>query len=158
MPPCRSRSAGIGLRAPDAFHDPGHHLVLGAQRGQHLGQLGVLVAEVRWSPSSAGLTIEQAMDAYRIIWHYTAGEIAARAAAAKRREDGSMTYRDRVFAELDAREYARLSEVGRRWAGLTARDTYEQGLRALVRGLLPAKTVAARARSVRRSGSDDQLE
>ncbi|TDE40594.1 TetR/AcrR family transcriptional regulator [Nonomuraea mesophila] len=88
---------------------------------------------------SAGLTIEQAVDAYRVIWHYTAGEIAARAAAAKRREDGSMTYRDRVFAELDAREHPRLSEVGGRWAELTARDTYEQGLRALVRGLLPAK-------------------
>ncbi|MEO3797697.1 TetR/AcrR family transcriptional regulator C-terminal domain-containing protein [Nonomuraea sp. B10E15] len=106
---------------------------------------------------SAGLTIEQAVDAYRIIWHYTAGEIAARAAAGRRREDGNMTYRDRVFAELDAREFPRLGEVGGRWAELTARDTYEQGVRALVRGLLHGN--GGRPGAVRETvGFDDQLE
>jgi AcrR family transcriptional regulator len=85
----------------------------------------------------AGLTIEEAVDAYRIIWHYTAGEIGGRAAARRRREEGGPTYRERVFAELDAGEFPRLSTVARRWEDLTGRDTYAKGVRALVDGLLP---------------------
>ncbi|MEU6743758.1 TetR/AcrR family transcriptional regulator [Streptosporangium sandarakinum] len=84
-----------------------------------------------------GLTIEEAVDAYRIIWRYTAGEISGRAAARRRREEGGPTYRERVFAELDAEEFPRLSTVARRWEDLTARDTYAKGVRALVNGLLP---------------------
>ncbi|MET7333005.1 helix-turn-helix domain-containing protein [Nonomuraea sp. NPDC005650] len=84
----------------------------------------------------AGLTIEEAVDAYRIIWRYTAGEIGGRAAARGRREEGRPTYRERVFAELDAEEFPRLSTVARRWEDLTARDTYAKGVRALVNGLL----------------------
>ncbi|GAA2691377.1 TetR/AcrR family transcriptional regulator [Nonomuraea recticatena] len=85
----------------------------------------------------AGLTIEEAVDAYRIIWRYTAGEIGGRAAARRRREEGGPTYRERVFAELDAKEFPRLSTVARRWEDLTARDTYAKGVCALVNGLLP---------------------
>ncbi|WP_327589594.1 TetR/AcrR family transcriptional regulator [Nonomuraea sp. NBC_00507] len=85
----------------------------------------------------AGLTMEEAVDAYRIIWHYTAGEIGGRAAARRRREEGGSTHRERVFAELDAEEFPRLSEVAARWEELTARDTYAKGVRALVNGLLP---------------------
>ncbi|MEV0619104.1 TetR/AcrR family transcriptional regulator [Nonomuraea sp. NPDC050404] len=88
----------------------------------------------------AGLGEEDAVDAYRIIWHYTAGEIAARAAARGRRAEGGPTYRDRVFPELDAAEFPRLSGVGPRWEELTARDTYAKGVRALVRGLLPPES------------------
>ncbi|MGI5490897.1 TetR/AcrR family transcriptional regulator [Microtetraspora malaysiensis] len=85
----------------------------------------------------AGLTVEEAVDAYRIIWHYTAGEIGGRAAARKRRQQGGSTHRERVFAELDAEEFPRLSEVAGRWEELTARDTYAKGVRAIVNGLLP---------------------
>ncbi|WP_219518394.1 TetR/AcrR family transcriptional regulator [Nonomuraea ceibae] len=85
----------------------------------------------------AGLTTESAVEAYRIIWHYTAGELGGRAAAGRRRAQGGSTYRERVFAELDAEEFPRLAEVGRRWEELTAKDTYDRGLRALVGGLLP---------------------
>ncbi|MEU4571309.1 helix-turn-helix domain-containing protein [Nonomuraea sp. NPDC023979] len=85
----------------------------------------------------AGLTTESAVEAYRIIWHYTAGELGGRAAARRRRAQGGSTYRERVFAELDAEEFPRLAEVGRRWEELTAKDTYDRGLRALVGGLLP---------------------
>ncbi|MFB4290878.1 TetR/AcrR family transcriptional regulator [Nonomuraea sp. ATR24] len=86
---------------------------------------------------AAGLTTESAVEAYRIIWHYTAGELGGRAAARRRRAQGGSTYRERVFAELDAEEFPRLAEVGRRWEELTAKDTYDRGLRALVGGLLP---------------------
>ncbi|GAA3227636.1 TetR/AcrR family transcriptional regulator [Nonomuraea helvata] len=96
-----------------------------------------------WYPESiidaavrAGLTPEAAVDLYRIIWHYTAGEITARAAAGRRREGGRPTYRGRLFADLDAAELPRLAALGERWEELTARDTYEKGVRAIVRGLL----------------------
>lgn len=84
----------------------------------------------------AGLTPEDAADAYRIIWHYTAGEISARAAATRRREEDRPTYRSRVFANLDPAELPRLAALGDRWEELTARDTYDKGVRAIVHGLL----------------------
>lgn len=84
----------------------------------------------------AGLTPEEAVDAYRIIWHYTAGEISARAAAARRRRKDEPTYRSRVFADLDPAELPHLAALGGRWEELTARDTYDKGVRALVRGLV----------------------
>ncbi|NUT43245.1 MAG: TetR/AcrR family transcriptional regulator [Thermoactinospora sp.] len=85
----------------------------------------------------AGAPIERAVRVYRIIWHYTAGEIGVRQAAGRRRAEGRPTYRDQVFGGLDAAGLPRLAEVGDRWAELTAEDTYEPGLRALVTGLLP---------------------
>ncbi|MEU7746144.1 helix-turn-helix domain-containing protein [Nonomuraea sp. NPDC049158] len=105
----------------------------------------------------AGLPLERAVDAYRIIWHYTAGEITARAAALRRREEGRPTYRRQVFAALDAEALPRLAEVGGRWEELTARDTYGEGLRALVAGLL-LKGLATGGPSVKRSGPDDQMD
>ncbi|MDR8410410.1 TetR/AcrR family transcriptional regulator [Nonomuraea sp. 3-1Str] len=103
----------------------------------------LMSARALWYPEQiidaavqAGLTAEDAVDAYRIIWHYTAGEIAARAAAARRREDGRPTYRSQVFENLDAAQFPRIASLGGRWEELTARDTYAKGVRALVRGLL----------------------
>lgn len=104
----------------------------------------LMSVEALWYPERivdaavrAGLTMEEAVDAYRIIWRYTVGEIGGRAAARRRREKGGSTYRERVFAELDAEEFPRLSKVAGRWEELTARDTYAKGVRALVNGLLP---------------------
>ncbi len=85
-----------------------------------------------------GLDAERAVHAYRSIWYYTAGEILVRAAARRRRDrDDGPPFRERVFADLDAEQLPRLAAVADRWAELTAADTYEQGLRALVAGLLP---------------------
>ncbi|MDL4774631.1 MULTISPECIES: TetR/AcrR family transcriptional regulator [Thermomonosporaceae] len=88
----------------------------------------------------AGLTLDRAVHAYRAIWYYTAGEIIIRASAARRRADaGKPTYRERVFAEIDPEPFPRLASVAGRWAPLTAEDTYGDGLRALVDGLLAAR-------------------
>ncbi|MEU0406015.1 TetR/AcrR family transcriptional regulator [Streptomyces sp. NPDC006197] len=84
-----------------------------------------------------GLSLDRAVHGYRAIWYYTAGEIVVRATAARRRaDDGRATYREQAFADLDARELPRLAQVADRWAPLTAEDTYPDGLRALVDGLL----------------------
>ncbi|NDU73723.1 TetR family transcriptional regulator [Actinomadura sp. DSM 109109] len=83
-----------------------------------------------------GLTIEEAVHGYRALWYYTVGEILVRAASARRRAgDDRPTYRDQVFAGLDAAELPRLASLSGRWADLTAQDTYLDGLRALVDGL-----------------------
>ncbi|WP_067127888.1 TetR/AcrR family transcriptional regulator [Microtetraspora malaysiensis] len=144
-----------GIPRPELPEEPGERMVAAATamreavsgcawavdvlRADDLMSVGAL-----WYPERivdaavrAGLTLEEAVDAYRIIWHYTAGEIGGRAAARKRRQEGGDTHRERVFAELDAEEFPRLSEVAGRWEELTARDTYAKGVRAIVNGLLP---------------------
>ncbi|MGW2402978.1 TetR/AcrR family transcriptional regulator [Streptomyces sp. NPDC001739] len=84
-----------------------------------------------------GLSPEQAVHGYRAIWYYTAGEIVVRTTAARRRaDDDRATYREQVFSDLDPNELPRLAQVADRWAPLTAQDTYLDGLRALVGGLL----------------------
>jgi AcrR family transcriptional regulator len=89
---------------------------------------------------ACGLTPERAVHGYRAIWYYTAGELVIRAAATRRRTgDDRATYRERVFAELDRGELPRLAQVADRWAPLTAQDTYLDGLRALVDGLLATR-------------------
>ncbi|EFL23632.1 putative transcriptional regulator [Streptomyces himastatinicus ATCC 53653] len=96
-----------------------------------------------------GLTPERAVHGYRAVWYYTAGEIVVRATAARRRADADdadadayadrATYRERVFADLDPDELPRLARIADDWAPLTAEDTYLDGLRALVDGLLVSR-------------------
>ncbi|MFI1103865.1 TetR/AcrR family transcriptional regulator [Streptomyces melanogenes] len=89
---------------------------------------------------ACGLPPERAVHGYRAIWYYTAGEIVVRTTAARRRaEDDRTTYRERVFADLDPGELPRLAQVADHWAPLTAEDTYLEGLRALVDGLVAAR-------------------
>ncbi|MEU2795518.1 TetR/AcrR family transcriptional regulator [Streptomyces sp. NPDC059164] len=84
-----------------------------------------------------GLSSERAVHGYRAIWYYTAGEIVVRVTAARRRtDDDRPTYREQVFADLDPSELPRLAQVAEQWSPLTAKDTYLDGLRALVDGLL----------------------
>ncbi|MDI2127742.1 helix-turn-helix domain-containing protein [Yinghuangia seranimata] len=90
--------------------------------------------------TAAGLSPAQAVHGYRAIWYYTAGEILVRATAARRRAaDDRPTYREHVFAGLDPAELPRLSGVAADWAELTAQDTYRDGLRALVTGLVAGR-------------------
>ncbi|WP_190199189.1 TetR/AcrR family transcriptional regulator [Streptomyces djakartensis] len=87
-----------------------------------------------------GLSPDRAVHGYRAIWYYTAGELVVRTAAARRRaSDDRVTYREQVFADLDPGELPRLAQLADRWAPLTAEDTYQEGLRALVDGLLAGR-------------------
>ncbi len=83
-----------------------------------------------------GCTTEQAVDLYRSIWYYTLGEILVRAHAKRRAEEDRPRYRDTVFNSLDESRFPHLAEIANRWPRLTSRDTYLQGLRAFVDGLL----------------------
>ncbi|KAF3469261.1 TetR family transcriptional regulator [Streptomyces sp. Tu 3180] len=87
-----------------------------------------------------GCTPEQSVDVFRSIWYYTVGEVLVRAHTARRRTGEHFTFRD----AFDASRVPRLAALGHRWAALTGRDIYPQGLRAFVDGLL-AQASAARA-------------
>lgn len=91
-----------------------------------------------------GCTQEQAVDLYRAVWYYTAGEILVHAHTSRRRAaDARPTYSQQVFGELNADELPHLAALGEKWSRLNLRDTYGQGLRALVDGLLARFGVAA---------------
>ncbi|WP_067484930.1 TetR/AcrR family transcriptional regulator [Actinomadura hibisca] len=105
-----------------------------------LAPVGLWFAETIVDAAVAcGLTPERAVRAYRTIWFYTAGELTVRAAGERRRAEraGEPTYRERVFAGLDGDAYPRLAGLAGRWVEITAEDSYEEGLRAVVAGLLP---------------------
>ncbi|GAA2797908.1 hypothetical protein [Saccharopolyspora taberi] len=83
---------------------------------------------------------ERAAHGYRAIWYYTAGEIVVRTAAARQRaNDDRPAYRERVLADLDPSELPRLAQLADRWVPLTAEDTYLDGLRSFVDGLVAAR-------------------
>jgi AcrR family transcriptional regulator len=90
-----------------------------------------------------GCTPVQAVDVFRGIWYYTVGEILVRAHSARRRADDGRPWRDIDFSSFDASRLPRLAALGDQWPTLAARDTYPQGLRALVDGLLAQARPAA---------------
>jgi AcrR family transcriptional regulator len=88
-----------------------------------------------------GCTPEQAVDVFRGIWYYTVGELLVRAASDGRRaETEPPPDRAPFFSALDPTQHPRLAAIGDRWPVLAARDTYVQGLRAFVDGLLAQAT------------------
>ncbi|MFE3790103.1 TetR/AcrR family transcriptional regulator [Streptomyces goshikiensis] len=149
--------AARALRRPEPAADP-RERVVGAATAIHEALAAcpwiveVLTADDLMSASAlwfveqivdglveCGLSPERAVHGYRAIWYYTAGEIVVRATAARRRaDDDRTTYRDQVFGALDPAEVPRLAQVADRWTPLTGEDTYLDGLRALVTGLLAA--------------------
>ena len=86
-----------------------------------------------------GCTPVQAVDLFRGIWYYTVGEILVRAYTARRRVD-ERPWRDIDFSSFDASRLPHLAALGGQWPMLAARDTYPQGLRAFVDGLLAQAT------------------
>ncbi|MEC3917622.1 TetR/AcrR family transcriptional regulator [Nocardia sp. CDC160] len=144
-----------GMQRPHLPADPRERLVTTA-RAMHdtLAQVPwiveILTADDLLSPAAlwytetiidsavnCGLTLDDAVHTYRSIWYYTAGEILVHAAAAHRRAtDERPTFRDQLIAGVDPQAMPRLAAVADRWQELTVTDTYEQGLRALVDGLL----------------------
>lgn len=103
-----------------------------------------MVENIVDSAVKCGLTPDEAVHTYRIIWYYTAGEIIIKRSSEQRREEvGPPRYREAAFADLDASAVPRLASLNDRWASLTARDTYRMGLEALITGLLATQRPAA---------------
>lgn len=93
-----------------------------------------MVEQILAGVVDSGRTPDEAVHVYRSIWYYTAGEIMIRARSARRRAEGRPNYRDSVL--LKQTDLPTVAAVADRWPELSSRDTYRQGLRALVDGLL----------------------
>jgi hypothetical protein len=91
-----------------------------------------------------GCSQDDAVALFRSIWYYTVGEILVRSRSGRgRAEDGRPADSDTIFTgpdpslgRLDPSRHPHLAAIGDRWLVLASRDTYPQGLRALVDGML----------------------
>lgn len=84
-----------------------------------------------------GFEPAQAVGVYRVIWHYTAGELMVRHTHARRLAQlGQTPYRERAFADMEPTGLPRLHALADRWTELTARNTHREGLEGIVRGFL----------------------
>jgi alkylhydroperoxidase/carboxymuconolactone decarboxylase family protein YurZ len=84
----------------------------------------------------AGCTDEESVTVFRSIWYYTVGEILVRSNSAKARAEGWVPDVQAHVERLDPARMPGLASIGARWGEFAARDTYPDGLRALVHGLL----------------------
>ncbi|MGI5170889.1 TetR/AcrR family transcriptional regulator [Spirillospora sp. CA-253888] len=115
------------------------------------GFVGLLDGAALWPVESivaaaddCGCTRAQAVALFRDIWYYTVGEILVRARSASLRTgDAPPAGGDPSYRGLDASQVPHLAAIGERWPALAAQDTYRQGLRALVDGLLAQAASAA---------------
>jgi AcrR family transcriptional regulator len=100
-----------------------------------------LVETIVAAAIQAGCDDEQAVHLYRSIWYYTAGELMVQANSRHRRStDDRPVYRDGVMSSSAAESnWPQLARLADRWPSLTAQDTYELGLRALISGMLPGR-------------------
>ncbi|HYN93526.1 MAG TPA: TetR/AcrR family transcriptional regulator [Pilimelia sp.] len=105
-----------------------------------LGRLGGsalrMVEAVVAGSIDCGCTAPQAVSVFRSVWYYTVGEILVRAHSNERQPN----HLDTFFDNLDAVHLPRLSAIGDQWPALASRDTYTDGLRAFVEGLLAQAT------------------
>ncbi len=91
-----------------------------------------------------GCTPAQAVDVFRCVWYYTAGEILIRSHSARRPASERWTPESGAFfGGTDADATPTLVAIGDDWPKLAARDIYVEGLRALVDGLLARTAPAA---------------
>ncbi|MEV6107076.1 TetR/AcrR family transcriptional regulator [Streptomyces sp. NPDC051940] len=92
-----------------------------------------MVEEILAGAEDAGLTPDGAVRLFRGVWYYTVGEILVRAHTRNRDESAPLPP---FRAAFDADRVPHLAAIGTRWGTLAAENTYPEGLRALVDGLL----------------------
>ncbi|MFF7357269.1 MULTISPECIES: TetR/AcrR family transcriptional regulator [Streptomyces] len=84
-----------------------------------------------------GCTPEESVRVFRSIWYYTVGEILVRTHSRSRRLDEHPAHLNAYFgASNTPGRLPHLAAVAERWGALAGQDTYAQGLRAFVDGLL----------------------
>lgn len=104
-----------------------------------LGDNSVWMVEVVLAAAvEAGCSLEGAVELFRHLWYYTAGEILVRARTAVGMLDQTRLLPEgqTLFGARDETALPTIAAVGDRWPQIAARDTYTQGLRAIVAGLL----------------------
>ncbi|MEU5586198.1 TetR/AcrR family transcriptional regulator [Streptomyces chrestomyceticus] len=82
-----------------------------------------------------GFSLEEAAALYRAVAHYTGGELLIRLTRERRLAHlDHPPYRSHAMAALQPQTHPRLTALADRWPALTARDTHEAGLEALLDG------------------------
>jgi AcrR family transcriptional regulator len=126
--------------AATALHDTLAEWPWAAEVVTHDGFVGLLDEPALWTVEAIvaaaidhGCTPAQAVDVFRSLWYFTAGEILVRARSARER---APAHPDGFFGGLDPARMPHLTAIGAEWPAMAARDTYPEALRAFVDGLL----------------------
>jgi len=92
------------------------------------------IEEIHAALLTAGLTIEAAVRAYRLMWNFTLGALLVRAGASA---DAPSRQRQ-LRGAPDPERYPTLAAAAAQWTAAHDRDTYRQDLAALIDALLAA--------------------
>jgi AcrR family transcriptional regulator len=90
------------------------------------------IEEIHAALRDAGLSTQEAVRAYRLMWNFTLGSLLVRAGADA---EGSSEQR-RLRAAPDPQRYPMLAAAAAAWTVDRARDTYRDDLEALIDALL----------------------
>jgi AcrR family transcriptional regulator len=113
------------------------------------------IEEIHAALSNAGLSVEAAARAYRLMWNFTLGSLLVRAGATSERTSQQRELR----GAPDPRRYPMLAAAAAAWTAMHDRDTYREDLGTLIDGLLAEARPIRRDRSPRarrRSSHDDE--
>ena len=90
------------------------------------------IEEIHAALRDAGLSIEAAVCAYRLMWNFTLGSLLVRAGASS---EGPSQQRE-LRAAPDPERYPMLAAAAAAWTAAHDRDTYREDLEALIDALL----------------------
>ncbi|MGW1893536.1 TetR/AcrR family transcriptional regulator [Streptomyces sp. NPDC002004] len=85
---------------------------------------------------ACGLSPEEAIDAYRVIWYYTIGELLVRFNCERARRQGKGTPWERAVLSLDPEAFPLLARLGGQRREPAAGHHHQRRLEAVVDGLL----------------------
>jgi AcrR family transcriptional regulator len=91
------------------------------------------IEEIHAALRDAGLPIEAAVRAYRLMWNFTLGALLVRAGATSE----GPSQQQELRGAPDSDRYPMLAAAARTWTAAHDRDTYRDDLAALVDALLP---------------------
>jgi hypothetical protein len=93
------------------------------------------IEEIHQALHDAGLSIEAAARAYRLMWNFTLGALLVRAGASA---DAPSRQRE-LRAAPDPARFPRRAAAAAAWTAAADRDTYREDLGALIDALLAAR-------------------
>jgi hypothetical protein len=91
------------------------------------------IEEIHAALRDAGLPIEAAVRAYRLMWNFTLGSLLVRAGAASEAPSQQQALR----GAPDPERYPMLAAAAAAWTAANDRDTYREDLGTLIDSLLP---------------------
>lgn len=104
-----------------------------------LGDNSIWMVEVVVSAAvEAGCSHDRAVEVFRHLWYYTVGEILVRARSTVAPIDRTKLLQEGAtrFTDRDDRALPTIAAIGDTWPEIAKRDTYAEGLSALLDGLL----------------------